>query len=1000
MTPHRITIDMKKSGYKQFVNIRQSENESHIIYISLTNGTEPIKLDNDMVATVYLEGISKQWESCDIKDNEIVFTAPILNVGDTKCQIQLSNNNGYSISPTFIIVVENILNVPHFELLEEEPDDWVDNADSYYTFNGIDYIPVKFSSDRNLLKNLEFHTNDHSVGSIVYKRSQAISVSQGRKIYCTTKSNMLSITLKFEYKIGDNLSGKITTKEVDCKAQMPIVTPTITKRQYLENGYTDVVMSVVADSSYIDDNYKLTNTMLEYDEKTYINCNTPYFEKGKYYAMVNDYGNVGNSYNALIQALQEARTYYNKAIKEVSMIDNCLVITYNDNTQYKSGDLRGDGIARLDKSTDGNVDTYTFVTDKGNTFSFTVTNADNTRIEDLYTQLGYKTPLTVFNNEVAYIKGLINDLDTKKESIEEHNKSISQLKNSLSIINTQLSILNNNKVEKDTYTTAIESLQSLVTELQNSKVDTNTYNDEIANLTTAISELNDKQIDTNAIKESITELDTKKLNKEEYNQYKENVANTFATTDNNIKINKTSIESLSKDFNTYKTATDKAVKDNADNIKLLDTNKANLVQSKNLFDMTSYLNFLNALATKSVTNGTLDNIDSSSFTFTTTGHDCYTNGWIASSGTIFKIQVQQNTTYTMSWDFSGSDGLAFVFFNGVTGSGNMVQTKNSNKKLTFTTKEDTTFVTVRFGINANGTSATIGNIQIELGEVATDYMPCRVATGVKELDNKVDKLQDFNKTKFTAIADEIINNSIKNTTDKASNIVITDSSNYNIVSLVADNDNYNLSLYGKNLQDFKSLVKVLHLNNDVSNDSLTIDNNTISYDMLQGNYCGIYFKYNEFIKDSLLIDKSCVISLTVTVDKACTFRLLDENSNKFVSKVLEPYTETQISLPITLNQSTKAITFYGVNITETTHIKLSNIMIELGSVATEYEDYKDMQSVTQDTDLSTVHTYYPITTVIADSNVQLSYVADTKHYIDNKFNELATAIVAHESEVM
>ena len=1019
MTPHRITIDMKKSGYKQFVNIRQSENESHIIYISLTNGTEPIKLDNDMVATVYLEGISKQWESCDIKDNEIVFTAPILNVGDTKCQIQLSNNNGYSISPTFIIVVENILNVPHFELLEEEPDDWIDNADSYYTFNGIDYIPVKFSSDRNLLTNLEFKTNDHTAGT-VYKRSQAISVSQGRKIYCTTTSNMLSITLKFEYKIGDNLSGKITTKEVDCKAQMPIVTPTITKRQYLENGYTDVVMYVVADSSYIDDNYKLKNTMLEYDEKTYINCNTPYFEKGKYYAMVNDYGNVGNSYNALIQALQEARTYYNKAIKEVSMIDNCLVITYNDNTQYKSGDLKGDGIARLDKSTDGNVDTYTFVTDKGNTFSFTVTNADNTKIEDLYTQLGYKTPLTVFNNEVAYIKELINDLDTKKESVEEHNKSISQLKNSLSIINTQLSILNNNKVEKDTYTTAIESLQSLVTKLQNSKVDTNTYNDEIANLTTAISELNDKQIDTNAIKESITELDTKKLNKEEYNQYKENVANTFASAENEIKTNKTSIDELSTDFNnyktsndnavnskvdttdfnTYKTATDKAVKDNADNIKLLDTNKANLVQSKNLFDMTSYLNFLNKLATRAIVNGTLDNIDSSSFTFTTTGHNCYTNGWTASSGTIFKIQVQQNTTYTMSWNFSGSDGLTFVFFNGVSGSGNMVQTKSSKKKLTFTTKEDTTFVTVRFGINDNGTSATIGNIQIELGEVATDYMPCRVATGVKELDNKVDKLQDFNKTKFTAIADEIINNSIKNTTDKTSNIVITDSSNYNIVSLVADNDNYNLSLYGKNLLNFKDFVKTLRTNAFVAQVSTTVVNNTISYDMLQGNYCGIYFEYNKFIKDSLLIDKSCVISLTVTVDKACTFRLLDESSNKSVSKVLEPSTETQISLPITLNQSTRAITFYGVNITETTHIKLSNIMIELGSVATGYEDYKDMQSVTQDTDLSTVHTYYPNTTIIADSNVQLSYVADTKHYIDNKFNELATAIVAHESEVM
>lgn len=47
-----------------------------------------------------------------------------------------------------------------------------------------------------------------------------------------------------------------------------------------------------------------------------------------------------------------------------------------------------------------------------------------------------------------------------------------------------------------------------------------------------------------------------------------------------------------------------------------------------------------------------------------------------------------------------------------------------------------------------------------------------------------------------------------------------------------------------------------------------------------------------------------------------------------------------------------------------------------------------------------LHTYNPTTTVIADSNSQLTYIADTKNYIDNKFNELATAIVAHESEVM
>lgn len=47
-----------------------------------------------------------------------------------------------------------------------------------------------------------------------------------------------------------------------------------------------------------------------------------------------------------------------------------------------------------------------------------------------------------------------------------------------------------------------------------------------------------------------------------------------------------------------------------------------------------------------------------------------------------------------------------------------------------------------------------------------------------------------------------------------------------------------------------------------------------------------------------------------------------------------------------------------------------------------------------------LHTYYPITTVSASCDFLLTYIANIKNYIDNKFNELATAIVAHESEVM
>lgn len=201
------------------------------------------------------------------------------------------------------------------------------------------------------------------------------------------------------------------------------------------------------------------------------------------------------------------------------------------------------------------------------------------------------------------------------------------------------------------------------------------------------------------------------------------------------------------DFNSYKTVTDKAIQENTNSVKANSTDiaqlklsKADLIQSKNVFDMTSYLDFLNTLTTRSIVNGSLDNIDSSSFTFTTTGHDCYTNGWVALAGIVFKTQVQPNTTYTMSWDFSGSDGITFVFFNGVSGSGNMVQTKNSKKKLTFTTKEDTTFVTVRFGINDGGTSATIGKIQIEEGTESTTYLPNVVSKGVNEVDKAVNTL--------------------------------------------------------------------------------------------------------------------------------------------------------------------------------------------------------------------------------------------------------------------
>ena len=219
-----------------------------------------------------------------------------------------------------------------------------------------------------------------------------------------------------------------------------------------------------------------------------------------------------------------------------------------------------------------------------------------------------------------------------------------------------------------------------------------------------------------------------------------------------------------------------------------------VVESKNLFDLKLYLNMLSN-DQKSIISGVLDTVDkcNNSFTFTTTGHDCYTSFWNGSKA--FKIPVDKETTYTMSWNFSGSNGKAFVFFNGISGSENMVQGQTSKEKLTFTTKSDTTFITVRFGIDDNGTSATIGNIQIEVGDKKTYFLPKEIAQGIKELDNKVDDLQVINNQNDKDLdlkkLDKTDFNSYRTSNDNAVNSKVdtTEFNTYKTETDKADKDN-------------------------------------------------------------------------------------------------------------------------------------------------------------------------------------------------------------------
>lgn len=455
------------------------------------------------------------------------------------------------------------------------------------------------------------------------------------------------------------------------------------------------------------------------------------------------------------------------------------------------------------------------------------------------------------------------------------------------------------------------------------------------------------------------------------------------------------------DFNTYKTATDKAIADNTNSIKVLDSSKANLVQSRNLFDIKEYLKLLSTQQGP-VTGGLLDSFDNDTFTITATKNDCYTNIWSSTGKSIYKIEVEADTDYVLSWDCEGATGNIFVFYNAQATVGNMVQVTNTKKQIAFRTNSDTEYITVRFGVALANNTTTYCRIQLEKGNSKSPYTPHQVAVGVQELDDRVTKVKQEGTNANDNLAKSMLNLAIKNTTNVSRSTVITDSSDNNIIDLVTSAEEYHMCIFGKNLIDFKSFTSTGHKNTYVIADTYKIDesNAKIEYDISAGNYCGLYYRCKEFVNNELLIDKDVTLSCVVETNKKCKFRLLDESTNKYVVKDIEADEPTRFSLGIKLNASDKAIAFYAVNVEETTHIVISEIMFELNSVCTEYEGYKSVQEVSNDTDLSTIKTNYPTTTVLCDCDCQITYITDTKNYIDNKILEVATALVASESEVM
>lgn len=160
-------------------------------------------------------------------------------------------------------------------------------------------------------------------------------------------------------------------------------------------------------------------------------------------------------------------------------------------------------------------------------------------------------------------------------------------------------------------------------------------------------------------------------------------------------------------------------------------NKANLINSSNIFDFDAWAKELQKL-NKPVTNGTLDelNFDEKSITITPTAKDCYTNTYVLPKA--MKISVKPNTKYWMYWLTNNYDNDAIVFFNGKSNDTNMVLMKSSGG--TFVTNNDTSFITIRFG---NYRVGSFKVSEITITEKESIYLPNKVAEGVTEVANEV-----------------------------------------------------------------------------------------------------------------------------------------------------------------------------------------------------------------------------------------------------------------------
>ena len=316
-----------------------------------------------------------------------------------------------------------------------------------------------------------------------------------------------------------------------------------------------------------------------------------------------------------------------------------------------------------------------------------------------------------------------------------------------------------------------------------------------------------------------------------------------------------------------------------------------------------------------------------------------------------------------------------------------------------------------------------------------DYVNSKLETPLSDIESvKADKLDktDFNAyktnndtavkknaTDIVQLKADVLQNAIKVTTDKSTSIVLNDSSDCNIIGL---------TLYGKSTQSAIPTPTNPVAIKDINNPKITVTNDSDSQSInIQCTLRGI-----GNVCDTLTVksDGTGYITQRLFAERITSQR----KSTSFewnYSKATHRFFRNDYSYSFDVKDNKPLILCSHLDVGENeknTAFDNSIGWINVGGVGiairmTEFDgDIAKFKKWLDDNEVYVVaprskpitvnlskdevdkilslHTYYPSTKISADTDFEVTYIANTKNYIDNKILEVATALVAHESEVM